>query len=97
MKTSVTVKLQTGFFERTDFKLIIAADGLVFKPIAKTGNELVISGASIKTVTFYEAKLKMEIHSDKLTDVYFANENDWQYAMKALKEKSGVKIICELN
>jgi len=97
MKTSVAVKLQTGFFERTDFKLIIAADGLVFKPIAKIGNELVISGASIKTVTFYEAKLKMEIHSDSLTDAYFKNENDWIDTMKTLKEKTGIKLICEMN
>jgi len=35
MGASISVKLQTGFFERTDFKLKIAAEGLTFSPAAK--------------------------------------------------------------
>ena len=97
MKTTINVKIQTGFFERSDFKMKITADSLTFKPTAKDRVEISISAASVKAVTFYETKLKMEIQSDVLTDAYFANESDWLDAMKALKEKTGVKIICEIN
>jgi len=52
---------------------------------------------SIKEITFYEARLKMEIQTKELTDAYFANESDWIDAMKAIKETFGIKIFCELN
>jgi len=97
MKTTIPVKLQTGFFERTDFKWKITANGLTFKPAAKGGETISIPAAGIKTITFYETKLRIEIQSDMLTDVYLTNESDWLDAMKALKEKIGVKITCEIN
>ena len=97
MKTTINAKVQTGFFERTDFKLKITAESLTFKPSAKDRAELSILAASVKSVTFYEKKLKMEIQADVLTDVYFASESDWLDAIKALKEKTTLKIICEIN
>ena len=97
MKPSVTVKLQTGFFERTDFELKFTAEGLTFKPVAKDGDKITIPAGSIKEITFYEAKLKMEVQTKEITDAYFANENDWLGAMKAIKEALGIKIFCELN
>jgi len=97
MKRNITVKLQTGFFERTDFKLIITAVGLTYKPVAKTGDNISIPSGSIKAITFYEAKLKMEIQTKELSDTYFANKNDWLDAIKAAKETLGIKIFCELN
>ena len=97
MEPSVTVKLQTGFFERTDFKLMITAEGLTFKPVAKGDAKISIPIGSIKEITFYEARLKMEIQTKELTDAYFANESDWIDAMKAIKETFGIKIFCELN
>jgi len=42
-------------------------------------------------------KLKMEIQADVLTDAYFKSEGDWLDAMKALREETGVIIICEVN
>ena len=97
MKTSVDVKIQTGFFERTDFMLNIAAGSLVLKPIAKSGESISIPTSHIKSITFYEMKLKMEIQADVLTDAYFKSEGDWLDAMKALREETGVIIICEVN
>jgi len=97
VKTTINVKLQTGFFERTDFKLKITAEGLAFKPTAKDRVEISLSAANVKSVTFYEMKRKMEIQSDVLTDVYFASESDWLDAMKAMKENIAAKIICEIN
>ena len=97
MKTTIKVKIQTGFFERTDFKLKITAEGLTFKSTAKDRGEITISAASVKSVTFYERKLKMEIYADVLTDAYFANESDLLDAMKAMKENIAAKIICEIN
>jgi len=96
-RLSVTVKLQTGFFERTDFELIIKAEGLTFMPVDKDNNKISIPAGSIKEITFYEAKLKMEIQTKDLTDAYFANESDWFDAMKAIKDTIGIKIFCELN
>ena len=97
MKPFVKVKLQTGFFERTDFKLKIAPGGLVFKPVSKGGSEIFISAASIELVAFFESNLKMEVAAAGLTDAYFASESDWLGAMKEIKEKPGVKVICEIN
>jgi len=97
VKHSVAVKLQTGFFERTDYKLKITAEGLTFQPVLKDDDEISIPAWSIREVTFYEAKLKMEIHTKELTDAFFANEGDWLDAMKAIKEALGIKIFCELN
>ena len=97
MKTTINVKIQTGFFERTDFKLKITAEGLTFKPAAKDRADISLSAASVKSVTFYETKLKMEIQSNILTDAYFSNESDWLDAMKAMKENVSAKIICEIN
>ena len=97
MKTSVKVKLQTGYFERTPCRLKAVAEGVAFKPSTKGGGEISISAASIKSVTFYEANLKMEIQTDCLTEAYFANENDWLDAMRALREVLGMKITCEMN
>ena len=97
MNKAISVKIQTGFFERTDFKLIITEEGLTFKPTAKARACISISAASVKSVTFYETKLKTEIHADVFTDVYFANESDWLDAMKAMKENIAAKIICEMN
>ena len=97
MKTAINVKIQTGFFERTDFKLKVTAEGLSFQPTAKDRAEISISAQSVKSVTFYELKQKMEIQTDVLTDVYFANESDWLEAMKAMKENIAAKIICEMN
>jgi len=97
MKRNVTVKLQTGFFERTDFKLTIKAEGLIFKSIANDDDKISIPAVSIKAITFYETKLKMEIQTKELTDTYFANKNDWLDAIKAIKETLGIKIFCELN
>jgi len=94
---AINVKIQTGFFERTDFKLKITADSLTFKPTAKDRSDISISAARVKFVTFYERKLKMEIQADVLTDVYFANESDMLEAMKAMKENIAAKIICEIN
>ena len=97
MKTTINVKIQTGFFKRTDFKLKVTAKSLTFKPTAKDRSEISISAASVKSVTFYEKKLKMEIQAAVLTDAYFANESDWLAAMKAMKENIAAKIICEIN
>ena len=97
MKRNVTVKLQTGFFERTDFKLKITTEGLTYKSVAKDGENISIPSGSIKAITFYEMKLKMEIQTKELTDTYFANKNDWLDAIKAIKETLGIKIFCELN
>jgi len=97
VRTAINVKIQTGFFERTDFKLKITAESLALKPTAKDRDEISISAASVKSVTFYGMKLKMEIQTDVLTDAYFANESDWLDAMKAMKEKIAAKIICEIN
>ena len=97
MRTTINVKLQTGFFERTDFILLITADNLSFIPTTKDRGDISLHAANIKSVTFYVTKLKMEIQTDVLTDVYFANESDWFDAMKTLKEQTGVKIICEIN
>jgi len=97
VKTTINVKILTGFFERTDFKLKITAEGLIFKPITKGRADISISAASVKSVTFYETKLKMETQADVLTDAYFANESDWLEAMSAVKENITAKIICEIN
>jgi len=97
MNHSVTVKLQTGFFERTDFELQVTAEELTFKPVTKDDDEISIPTGSIKEITFYETKLKMEIQTKELTDTYFATESDWIDAMKAIKETLGIKIFCELN
>jgi len=97
MKPCVKVKLQTGFFERTDFKLKIAPEGLVFKSVSKDDSEIFISAASIESVTFFESNLKMEVSADSLTYAYFASESDWLGAMKELREKPCVKVICEIN
>jgi len=93
----VNVKIQTGFFQRTDYILSIAAGSLVLKPIAKSGETISIPTSYIKSITFYETKLKMEIQADVLTDAYFKNEGDWLDAMKVLREETGVIIICEVN
>jgi len=97
MKPSITVKLQTGFFERTDFELTITAEGLTFRRGENDDDKITIPAGSIKEITFYEAKLKMEIQTREITDVYFANVNDWLDAMKAIKQALGIKIFCELN
>ena len=97
VKHSVAVKLQTGFFERTDYKLKITAEGLTLTSVAKEKGKISIPAGSIKEITFYEAKLKMEVQTKELTDAYFASESDWLDAMRVLKEKLSVKIICEMN
>jgi len=97
MKPGAAVKLQTGFFKRSDYKLLITAEELTFKPVSKGDDKISIPAGSIKEITFVEAKLKMEIQTKELTDAYFANESDWLDAMKAIKETLGIKIFCELN
>jgi len=97
MRPCVKVKLKTGFFEKTDFKLKITPEGLAFKSVSKGGSEIFISAASIESVAFFELNLKMEVSAVGLTDAYFASESDWLGAMKELKEKSDVKVICEIN
>ena len=96
MKTSVSVKVQTGYFERIDFKLKAAAQGLTFKPSAKGVGAISIPAASIRSITFHEMRLKMEIRADSLTEVYFTNVRDWQETMTEVKETLGMKIICKL-
>jgi len=93
----VNVKIQTGFFQRTDFTMVIATQGLVFKPNGKGGKTISIPASSIKSVTFYAMKHKMEIQTDVLIDAYFSSESDWLNVMKALQERTGVKITCEMN
>jgi len=39
----------------------------------------------------------MEIHTNELTEAYFANESNWLGAMKTVKETLGMKIVCEFN
>jgi len=97
MRKNVNVRVQTGFFKRTDFKLKAAAEGLTFIPSAKGGDKITIPAANIKDVTFYEAKLKMEIQADILTDAYFASADDLHNAMNELKEELSVKIVCVFN
>ena len=97
MKPCVRVKLRTGFFQRTDFKLKIAPEGLAFKSVSKDGGDVFISVESIKSVTFFGSNLRMEVSTDTLTDAYFMNESDWLRSMTALKEKLGVKVICEFS
>ena len=97
MKTSVSVKLQTGFFERTDFELKITAEGLTFKPVAKDNDKFTIPAGNIREIIFIEKQLKMVVQTKEITDAFFANESDWLDSMKAIKETLGVKIICELN
>ena len=97
MTNSVVVKLQTGFFERTPFKLKITAEGLAFRPSTNNHKALSIPAADIKSVTFYENRLKLEIEARVITEVYFTNSIDWLYAMKALKETLQIKILCEMN
>jgi len=97
VNTTIIVKIQTGFFERTGFKLKITSENLTFKPTTKDRACISISAASVRSVTFYEMKLKMEIQADVLTDAYFSNESDWLDAMNAVKENIAAKIICEIN
>lgn len=97
MGTSINVKLQTGFFERTPCKLKATNEGLILKPSARNSAAFPIHAASIRSIVFYEANLKMEIHTDELTEAYFANDDEWLDAMMALKETLGMKIVCELN
>jgi len=97
MTNSVVVKLQTGFFERTPFKLKITAEGLVFKPTTNNRDSLTIPVEDIKSVTFYEKKQKLEVEAKDITEVFFTNESDWLYAMKVFKETLCIKIVCEMN
>ena len=97
MKTSVTVKLQTGLFEWTNFKLKATAQDLTFKPTAKSVAAISIPASSIRVITFYEEKLKMEIQTDTWTDAYFMNNEDWFETMMALKKALGLKLICEIS
>jgi len=97
MKPYVKVKLQTGFFKRADFKLKIAPEGLAFISDSKDGGEIFISTESIKSVTFIESNLRMEVLTDTLTDAYFMDESNWLCSMKALNEKLGVKVIYEFS
>jgi len=97
MKTSVTVKLQTGLFEWTNFRLKATAQGLTFRPTAKGVAAISIPASSIRVITFYEEKLKMEIQTDTWTDAYFINGDDWFETVIALKAALGLKLICELS
>ena len=97
LKKSVIVKVHTGYFERIDFKLKAAAEGLTLKPSAKGGVTISIPAETIRSITFYEVMLKMEIQAADLTEVYFKNERDWLESMADVKETLGLKIICEMN
>ena len=97
MKTSVNVKVQTGFFERTDFKLKAAAEGLTFTPAEKDGAAISIPAARIRSIIFHEVRLRVEILADGLTEAYFANADDWLDALKTAKETLGMKIVCEMK
>ena len=97
MKSGVNVKVRTGYFERMNFKIKIGVDGFTFTPAAKGGTAISIPTASIRSVTFQEVRLKMEIQADDLTETYFSDTGDWFDAIKELKEKLGAKIVCEMN
>ena len=97
MKAGVNVKVQTGYFERTDFKMKAGTEGFTFTPAAKGGAAISISAENIKSVTFQEVRLKMEIQANDLTETYFTNAGDWFDTMKVLKEKLGAKVVCEMN
>jgi len=97
MKTGINVKLQTGMFERTDFKMNIAPEGLTFKPSKRGGDTISFPVTSIREITFYGARLQMEVQTNTLTDAFFANGDDFHDAINMLKETLKVKIICEFN
>ena len=97
MRRSVNVKLQTGFFRRTDCKLKTTAEGLTFTPTVEDAGKIFISAANIKSVTLYEEKLKMEISAESLTEVHFASSDDWLDTMRTLKENIDTKIVYEFN
>jgi len=97
MKDSIIVRLQTGFFERSPYKMHVTATGLVFKPVSRGRDAITISAAGIESVTFYEKRLKLEIEAKGITEVYLADEADWQGAMKAFRKSLNTRIICEIK
>ena len=97
MKTGVTVKLQTGLFEWTDFGLKATSRGLTFKPAVKSIAAITVPAASIRAITFYEVRLKMEIQADAWIEVYYINEDDWFETMMVIKKTLSLKMICEMN
>jgi len=97
MKTSVSTKVQTGFFERTEYKLKASAEALTFEPASNCGAAFSIPASGIRSVTFHEAGLKMEIQADGMTEAHFASADDWSDAMNLIKETLGLKIVCEMK
>ena len=97
MKTSVKVKMQTGLFTRTVFMLEVTADGLTFTPESEGIKKISIPGASIKSITFQEAFLKMEVEADSVTEVFFIYADEWLDMMRMFKKTLGKKVVCEMN
>ena len=97
MRDSIAVRLQTGYFERSPYKMHVSAGGLIFHPSTKDCDALSIPIADIESVTFYEKILKLEIEAKVITEVYLANESDWQSAMKAFRESLDTRIVCEMK
>ena len=97
MSKGINVEVRTGLFARVKYKLKAAADGLTFTPAAKGGDKISIPAASIREITFYEARLQMEVQTNILTDAFFANADDLHDVMNTLKDNTELKIVCEFN
>jgi len=97
MRDSIAVRLQTGFFERSPYKMHVKAGGLFFQPATKGCEALSIPTAGIESVTFFEKSLKLEIETKGITEVYLTDESDWLAAMKAFRESLDTRIVCEMK
>jgi hypothetical protein len=97
MKDYVKVKLKTGFFAKTEYRLRIRKEGLCFAP-PKGGEKIVIEAAEIKSVTLHEPGLKMEIlASDGLYEADINDYVDFRKMLQTLKENIDIKIVHEFN
>ena len=97
MRDSITVKLQTGFFERSTYEMHVSASSLYFAPTSKVCKALSIPVSGIESVTFNEKRLTFEIETKGMTEVYLANKGDWLDAMNAFRESLDTRIICEMK
>jgi len=91
------VRLKTGFFETTPYRLEVKNKQLYFFPTnPESGTKITIHEADILSVTLQEKSSQFEIATgSSLYRGALVSNSDWTQAIHLLKSELSVKIICE--
>ncbi len=94
----IEVRLKTGFFETTAYRLEIGGKQLRFLPsLLESGTEISLHEAEISSVTLLDREpIQFEIQTESMSYIgSFVSNGDLESTLRQFKAGLNIKIICE--